>query len=477
MTRPDDAIAATANRPNSNRELWLAFGTAVFFLSTWFAGMPLPNVDDLFFLGPALELLRDGSLANPLIAKWHPAAATSFLIQPPIYPRIMSLWLEASGVSADAVRAFHCACLAGASLAANAALQRLGYRATLVVPVAMALSLTSSGLRHDNLGLLFAACGLLLLTAQRVPMQAAGSFLLFCAAATWPILIAFSAPAIATRLWSSPRRAAFALQTIVAAAVAAAMVLILIDFQLSRFASEFLGLGHLANARSGMGAAIAHQLTVGWSEFERLPQLLVLACLGSMAWGRRAAGQRPVVLSAIASLALVTALYPFAFVAFFMLLSLPLIAIWSRALLKPWFAAVAVAAALMPRLFLPMMEVAAHMSPREQRQVAPGTLAHQQLFVDEYAARAIYSYRLPKGVLDWNWSRSPPGPSWPTDAAMMSQGDLWVISSGKSAKCGGISPRQPFRLLGWSFNSIPASPWALVLVNGTSTVVDPEVRR
>jgi hypothetical protein len=435
--------------------------TTALFAAAWLIGLPLPHVDDLFFVGPALHLVSEGSLANPLIRLWHPAAAVSFLLQPPFYPRLLAGWLTLTGISGEALRAFQCLCLAGTSIAAQALGVRLGFRPSLLVPAAFLVPLATSGLRHDALGLALLAIGALCVSYRGGCARFAAGFFLACAGGTWPVLAAFSLPLIVWMLFAGRSLGWPTVLALPAGVLAAMWVgIAALDSTISAFVHEFTWLAGLANGRASRMQGLQHQLTVGWNEWTvGLPLTITVVVLALSWW--RVRETRPIVAATVAGLGLVVALYPFALVSAALLVAGIVMVFLSQRVL-PRYGVVAATCAISCRLLLPAVQTAAHL-PMPREALPPLAFSEQEiLMVDEYSARLGYDYRLPSNAIDWNWSRAT-GPHWPTDVTEAKPGELWYVSEAQRTKCGGLGERTPFRCCGLSFGSIPSDPWKLLV--------------
>jgi hypothetical protein len=99
---------AISNKAN----IWLTGSTfALFCLSVAgmiTAGAPRPTGDDLFFIGPAIGLLKSGNLINPYTQTWLADFGTSyFYVQGPVYFYTQAGWFYLFGLSTLSIIAFH----------------------------------------------------------------------------------------------------------------------------------------------------------------------------------------------------------------------------------------------------------------------------------------------------------------------------------------------------------------------------------
>jgi hypothetical protein len=72
------------------------------------AGLPLAGHDDLFWIGPAVGLLKSGELKNPYLLSWVQDFGTDyFFVQGPVYFYALAGWLFCFGMSTLSVVAVH----------------------------------------------------------------------------------------------------------------------------------------------------------------------------------------------------------------------------------------------------------------------------------------------------------------------------------------------------------------------------------
>src|SRR5262249_34156388 len=97
---------------NSKNDIWLTSSSVLLFCLTVtgmiLRGAPVPGGDDLFWLGPAIGLLRTGQLTNPFTGTWLASFGTTyFFVQGPVYFYTLAGWFDFFGVSTAAIITFH----------------------------------------------------------------------------------------------------------------------------------------------------------------------------------------------------------------------------------------------------------------------------------------------------------------------------------------------------------------------------------
>lgn len=476
-----------ARRPPSLHRFAAASGAWPFFLTVggvwvvlWTLGFPAPNWDDLFFVGGALELAEHGRLANPLIRFWNPAAAERYFFQPPFFQYALAGWIHLAGVSSASLRAFQCLAGAMGTAAVGLLLHRHGFsRAAWVVPVLWAVALSTQGLRHDALGLALLATGLLLLTGGTAVRTGAGSLLLTCSLATWPVLLAYAVPlsgALLGAAWrrSGPhRRARLVSAACIGALAATALFLLSIGGEIGRFLADFAWHAKLRGVSAArLPAEIWLQLTNGYAEVLYLPLytlLLAFALVLAVRWREVRPQARALLLilglGMTANLLLyASTMHPLLDLACW----IAVVALAAELPLSRRARQAALAASLVVFLFsqayLGVRLLGTERTPATVHAAARTAVAQgRAVGVDEVAARFVFDYRLPSGAFFWNYSVPPPQ-TWPTSTAERSPSVTWILSPVKGAVTRGISPGPPVRLFGRTFRSIPARPYDVVVL-------------
>lgn len=140
-------------------------------------GYPLPNYDDLFFIGAAINLAKGGEFTNPYLEAWNAVFSSGkYYYHPPFYSFTLAGWLKLTGISTNSILLFQYLCYNTSSLFFSLLLRfysfpRVTALCTTVIFAAWHCSpnlYQSSGLRHDALGMAYLALGLWLLTRDKM---------------------------------------------------------------------------------------------------------------------------------------------------------------------------------------------------------------------------------------------------------------------------------------------------------------------
>jgi len=455
--------------------LWLLY---------WIAGFPLPNWDDLFFVGGAIELARDGHLANPLIRFWSPVAAERYFFQTPFYPYTLAGWIELFGLSARSLLAFQAVAGATCSISAALLLRRYGFSGGFVLPILVASAMAPQGLRHDLLGLTFLMSGLWLLSHLGVLRPLLGALLLACGVATWPVLLGYGTSfglAVALAAGRRPglstkQHAARRLGICLAGAAGAFLLLIaFIQLRLPDFLTDFTWHARLRRSPlSHLLPELRHQLTNGLAELMFSPlylMILVLVVLIGIHW-RQVRREALVFLVALgAGTVLTVLLYAsvlhllvdlFFWIGVAVLLGEVPLSKGARRLATGG----AVCAFLLAQSHL-LISLASQRPAPEERYVETRQILSRRplrrLAIDEVAARHVFDYRLPPRAFSWNYSL-PPQKTWPASVSEKSPDVTWVLSSAKSREVQGLPPWGKMKLFGRELGSIPAQPRDVIVI-------------
>lgn len=228
--------------------LLLAF---VLYLLLFWAGAPLSNYDDLFYVGAAVNWAETGVLANPWLREHFPESPL-FLQYPPIYPCILGSWFRLVGISELSLRTF--SLLANlVSLTCMVLLLRRALLPDWVAPYvvcAFVPAVALAGFRAEPLGWTWMLLGLLGLSYRHTITDLPGFCALGLCLLTAPALLVyaccFSGALLAVRVVDRKEewRQEVAMLTValaVSATVVVGLLLWSIDFQVAAFLREFLG--------------------------------------------------------------------------------------------------------------------------------------------------------------------------------------------------------------------------------------------
>jgi hypothetical protein len=131
-------------------------GVTIMWMALFMTGRPLPFVDDIFFTGTAINLVKHQTFENPWVSDWMRQFGTQqFYIQPPFHPIFLAAWLRIDGISTASVLAY--TDFFGLLISSGIyILFRLGGSLRLVAVFGAILSasfILCYGLRHDADGL------------------------------------------------------------------------------------------------------------------------------------------------------------------------------------------------------------------------------------------------------------------------------------------------------------------------------------
>ncbi|HTD14415.1 MAG TPA: hypothetical protein VK673_04515 [Chthoniobacterales bacterium] len=181
--------------------LWLA-GSAFLLFCLSVAGMiaagaPQPSGEDLFWIGPAIGLLRTGQLINPYTQPWIADFGTPyFYVHGPVYFYFLSGWFHLFGVSTASILVFHwlLCCLAGLCLVVF--LGRINVPAYVRFLVAtLFIFCFGKDLRPEPLACVLAFGALLVWEPQSVGWKTFFSvFLMGLSILTYPLALGFIPP-------------------------------------------------------------------------------------------------------------------------------------------------------------------------------------------------------------------------------------------------------------------------------------------
>lgn len=459
--------------------LWGALG---------FAGYPQPNVDDGFFGGAGIHLATTGSLTNPWIAGWigylPGVDPMKYLVQPPLHPAVMALWLHAFGISTASITAFACTLNFGAGLAVWFVFRRLSrqaFAAWLAVAVVSGW-LLFRGLRPESLAVLFLAGGQYLLLRQRtVAAWLVGALLCSGAVIAHASSVLVVVPATLLQLAdpSLPRGARPRLLAALGAGILAAFAALVagLGADFPPFLHALAAHAHFVAPSGQRLAVFAGHLRVG---FEFYINLLVLAgLLAALAAALRLPAARPAALRGAAGwgllLLLGLALYA-AQSAMYAVLAAALVplALAGRATGAARALACAGAATLVAwhglQHSLQALANRQHDATAQRAEVAAyvASVRPEVVFFDATTLRTVFDYRPPAGAVDAGWSWAPGRADRWWSPRHLAPRDLWVINPAWSHRhLAGEAAKLRFVLAGRAFPSVHTTR-GLLLIPGSA---------
>lgn len=458
----------------------------IFWLILYSLGYPRPFEDDLFFIGAALNLVKNGDLVNPLLSQWSERTTDYFFVQPPFYSYVLAGWLALVGISTQAILFFYFFCYVTFSIftALILSFYRFSRWAIYAVILCFASWILFTGLRHDVLGITFLAIGTWFLLRDRPWYYFWGFSFLGFAILTVPVMIAYGSCfgiALVYRNWAesqSPIKAylfsrIFAF--IAAVLLTSILFLFAINFQIDRFLSDLAW--HSSFRRQSLTEvipAIIWMLRIGYGEI--LHGSLLSLYFATLFLGFYKSRKNPKTLNQIILVLTISGIlnlltYASSFIGIFRFLSwLTIILIIAQSSLKSVTQKILIAVAVVVFLVNNLMTIIAitnieAASPQQYQAVREYIQNHaeKQYIIDEVAARFVFNYQLPDNSISWNSSQ--PAPAFvPTSIADKPDNAVWIIATQKAWHISELPDYPRVEILGQRFDSIALRPYDIILV-------------
>jgi hypothetical protein len=456
----------------------------VFWLILWGLGFPPPSVDDLFFVGTADHLFKTGELVNPLLRFWTDRAINHYYLHTPIYPYTLAAWFVLFGINTQSLLLFQCCCAIVFSIATAGLLRHYQFSqlATLLVPIIYSLVwFSNSGLRHDGYGMALLATGLWFLTQNHRLQTISGFCCLGLAVLVYPQLIAYSLPftgGILIHRWLQEKHQNQGLKFIqkttacllTAMLFVGALFLVLINFNLSEFLSDFLWHSSLSRSQfdqflniQGSLQLIYHYVKLGYNPiiFGSL-YLLYGACLLSLIIAPQAFSPRVKGVALTLFIGLLLNLYIYsnnwiygAF-DFFVWVSILLII---TELKKKIFYALFLGVFLIYQSISIVAFLGQEMTPKADYSAILNTLelaSVENIIIDSVAARFIFNYQIPDRSIDYIFYGPAPKFS-PETLDPKKDDEIWIVGR-RNVLFMELSDAQKVNLFGHQFGSILRRP-------------------
>jgi|GEM_PF-1955796 len=423
----------------SRRSCLIMLGANLLFWSLLAAlRFPGPGIDDLFFVGTAVNLANGGPYYNPWTEQWNTIMTSGlFFFQPPFYSYVLAGWIKIFSVSTSTLVAFQCFwgfvfCVAGGGL-----VKRYRGPAWMIwlIPLIYAFNMRTLGFRPDAMTFALLVSGLWLLTKDRPWAVVAGFFLIGSSVLTLTVVIAYAVPLTAAVLWSnyqesvdrSSRYFGMRVAALVGAGIAVTwLFLVCIDFKLELFIHDYLT--HAALRRDPVSEAPELFLKYSWQYWGyilTIPTYLLFVGLIGLALIR---GPKPLPMGGkiwvvAAGVAIVSNifLYVAGSVRYTLLISwmlIPFLWAWtSISLPKSWrltgWGVIALVLLLgqtnnWPGFFFndPEGKKENYAEIREFVRTNPD----RKYAIDCVAAYEIFDYKLPKNTVEWDGQTKPSEP-------------------------------------------------------------------
>lgn len=471
-----------------SRELsWkVGFYLVVFFWGfVSFFDFPPPFIDDAWYIGASINLVRHGIFSNPLCDSLITiGSGQHFYASMPLHCYVLAGWLWLFGISTLSFKAFYTLLALAVTLLTYALLpvSRLSCLAALFVSLAAYGLLAGAGYRPDSLGLVFVLLGLAIWRTDGIVASLFANLSFGFAVITLPTVAVIG---ILTSIAVLIHRALFrgeklaALLPYVAATGAAYFVSFLVFlFCIQGHLPEFWASLHENERLTQL--AIAGRLHLfsalgicKWLILQPIFFLLLLALVPS-AMHRHQRGHLyflGYVLAAFLWLAYSsfhssTAGHVWGYAC---LIGILFIVLWKESRWPVWIAygilypiaAFGHAHVAIQHLLADPMPPRAQLQEMRERVAA---MAPRKLYLDEYSMRELYNYDLPDNAFDYECC-STTGWSWPRSEADMPKNAVFVTSV-STAKPTTLNPdagkdAQPLRIFGYSLPGVTKNPYQL----------------
>jgi len=466
----------------------------VFILAFWglvsLGDYPAPFIDDMFYIGAALNLVQHGVFSNP----YCPMLATigcadHFFANMPLHDYVLAGWLHVFGISTLSFHVLYVLLALGNSLLIYrfVAHSRLAWAAAIFIAPALYGLLGGAGLRADALGLFFLLAGFDTWRARTPLGHLWRNFFLALTVITFPnvalvaMLLSLFGLAHAKLIQGKSYRELLPAAVAIAAAYALSfgIFLLCIDGRLSEFLSGLLKNQHM----SAMGVRERFQFftPLGICKWV-VVQASFLAVLSAVLWRARKDPNRReerlflsfalLVFAALSfsSFSSASGAHMWAFGCLMTMLVLLTRTTWSP---PAWLAytAIFVLAAFGHAHEAIQHALADRLPSPDQRNALLAQIAQlqpRQLYLDPYAVRELYDYRVPANAYDYE-SSSTTGWGGPTSQGDMPPNAVMVVSVGqtlptKRTPSPGQS-RRPLRILGVTMPGLAANPYDLEILD------------
>jgi len=413
-----------------------------FFAGLGLLGFPRPMMDDLFFIGAGLNLASGGDFSNPLLAR-QGFPGSLYFVHPPLHSYALAGWLKIFGISTGSLLAFQMVMYVLVCWAAIWILRK--YRGPRLfewlLPLGVATAFLSVGLRPEPLSAMLTMVGyafLLCLGGEGLVLFC-GFFLIFLGASAASRLSFFSA-ALALSAFIQLHRGGLPLIRLAVPAGSALLTALftfacLIGFRFR----EFFAIYHF-HAAGRIGGAVLWLLghfLLGTLAVTQWPLILLWLATLPLLWRLRSqAGDltRPGLF--VASLVFILAAigwlgHGVLWYVIFSLFALTTAYVQQSSSRRAWLPQVVLAIALLIANSKNCLEIiglaAGRVTAETDSPAIPQLSPEHPMLIDPSSARYAFNYRLPKGVIDWNFS-APFPKELATDSALHPD-DIFVVGA------------------------------------------------
>jgi hypothetical protein len=460
------------------------------------AGEPRPTGEDLFWLGPAIGLLKSGQLINPYTQTWIADFWTSyFYVQGPVYFYVLAGWFHLCGVSTASIIVSHWLF----TIVAAAGLVLLLHRVMVPADVAFLSAILfifcfGKALRPEPLASALAFGALLLWDPTSASWKTFLSvFLMGLSILTYPVAIAFIPPFLfilslnkGVPAWQNWKE--HVLVCLAAGLTVIAVLAVMVQGHVAQFLQVLLT--HRNLRATGLSGALPKFLTSITDYYEWLLTApcfllggLVLVCTYFFRWIDPQV--RRVVVCCSVAIFFHILLYPEGARTMGQVFALAAVLMFCQSVFRKRlrFITVALGVLMISQLQFMLLISLLNQSPPALANIESvrdrlGS-TRKKICLDGAVARYVFDYRLPPNTTSFFYgtgsrdeSRKPFAPC-VHDVRWKNEDEVWaasqavfVISDG-SDSIRGLPPEyyryEPVRFLGRSFNSIPKQPFKMLV--------------
>jgi len=464
----------------------------IFWLVYYLFQYPRPHMDDIFFTGAAMNLVKNREFVNPYIIHWATPVVDRFYVQPPFHTISLAIWLSIWGISTQSLLLFQCVCYVTFSIFTGLTLKIYGFPsiASIFITICFAGWMTVAGLRQDALSMAYCAVGLWLL-AKDTQINQINYFLGFCfmessilcSLVNIAYILPFSLAIVSVNVLDNKGRIQQkdVLDTIKILLLSTSLIcflfLLSINFEIHRFIGDILW--HSSWRRSPFRISdMMTMLTNGYREITDIPVYIFYAFLMFLVFSKRKYRLKKLkVIGLTVTFSLVSGLYLYSNTTLtnsIFISSLGIILILCEIPLydrnKKIFIAMAATLLIVNQSwniagFIGQnLEMSKINNNYEQIRQFVRDNPDKKYSIDESAARFVFDYKLPENSIDWNFSRSYNGSSRPGSLQEKPADEVWIISKDKGYSVEGLPEYPRVTLFGHTFDSIPSQPNDIILI-------------
>jgi len=462
----------------------------LFWAAVSFTDYPAPFIDDLFYIGAAINLVQHGVFTNPYCEMLATIGCTNhFFANMPLHDYLLSGWLKIFGISTMSFHVLYTLLALGVSLLIFRFIPdgRNAWLAAIFIVLAVYGLLGGAGLRADALGLLFLLLGFDVWQARTPFAFFWRNLFLGLVVITFPNV---ALPAMLLSLFglvhlnffqqrTTRDLIPYALVMAAAYAICFAVFLVCIEGRLTEFLNGLIRNQHMSAL--GVHERFKFFTVLGLSKWVVVQTAFLAVTLG-LIWRWKGDSQRReelffLVLAliifaglAISSLNSASGAHVWAFACLIALLVVMTKEKWG---VKAWlvYSVIFTIAAFGHGHTALQNVLADHPPGPEKRQTILDKIAQMQpkrLYLDEYAIRELYDYRLPANAFDYRTS-STTGWGPPKKQSELPKDAVMVVSAGsflpaKRTESPDVSG-QPLRIFGVTMPGLVKNPYDLNILD------------